>query len=60
MKRQIFDNDRRVYLMVIIRRKDGYFVISEKGKKKLGGPYKKREDAVHRLQQVEYFKRIGR
>jgi hypothetical protein len=45
---------------VIIRRKDGYFVISEKGKKKLGGPYKKREDAERRLQQVEYFKRIGR
>ena len=45
---------------MIIRRKDGYFVISEKGKKKLGGPYKKRKDAELRLQQVEYFKRIGR
>ena len=45
---------------MIIRRKDGYFVISEKGKKKLGGPYKKRKDAELRLRQVEYFKRIGR
>ena len=50
----------RVYLDMIIRRKDGYFVISEKGKKKLGGPYKKRKDAELRLQQVEYFKQIGR
>lgn len=45
---------------MIIKRKDGYFVISEKSKKHLGGPYKKREDAVNRLRQVEYFKRIGR
>ncbi|KKS94981.1 MAG: hypothetical protein UV71_C0015G0011 [Microgenomates group bacterium GW2011_GWC1_43_13] len=45
---------------MIIRRKDGYFVISEKGKKKLGGPYKKRVDAERRLMQVEYFKRIGK
>jgi len=45
---------------MIIRRKDGYFVISEKGKKKMGGPYKKRKDAELRLQQIERLKQIGR
>lgn len=45
---------------MIIKRKEGYYVISKNTKKHLGGPYKKREDAVHRLQQVEYFKRIGK
>lgn len=33
----------------------GYVVVSHKGKK-LGGPYKTREAAKKRLQQVEYFK----
>lgn len=40
---------------MIIKRKDGYHVLSEKGKN-LGGPYKTRDEAVKRLQQVEYFK----
>ncbi len=44
---------------MIIKRKDGYHVISEKTKKNLGGPYKTREEAVKRLQQVEYFKHRG-
>jgi hypothetical protein len=35
--------------------KDGYKVLSEKGKN-LGGPYKTREEAAKRLKQVEYFK----
>jgi hypothetical protein len=51
---------RSILKLMIIRRKDGYFVISEKGKKKLGGPYKKRKDAELRLRQVEYFKHLGK
>lgn len=38
---------------------DGYKVVSEKGNKNLGGPYKTRGEAVKRLQQVEYFKHKG-
>jgi hypothetical protein len=34
----------------------GYKVVSEKSGKNLGGPYKSKEQAVKRLQQVEYFK----
>ena len=50
---------------MIIKKKDGYYVLSEKlhsdvlGKLKhrnLGGPYATREEAVKRLQQVEFFK----
>jgi hypothetical protein len=43
---------------VIQKRKAGYHVLSEKGKN-LGGPYKSREQAAKRLQQVEYFKHKG-
>ena len=43
---------------MIVKRKDGYHVLSEKGKN-LGGPYKARGEAVKRLQQVEYFKHKG-
>ncbi len=45
---------------MIIKRKEGYYVIGKTSRQHLGGPYKKREDAVRRLQQVEYFKRIGK
>jgi hypothetical protein len=41
---------------MIVRRKLGYFVLSEKTRRNLGGPYKTREDAVNRLRQVEFFK----
>jgi hypothetical protein len=41
--------------MTIVKRKDGYHVLSEKGKN-LGGPYKNRTEAEKRLRQVEYFK----
>ena len=34
----------------------GYKVVSEKGNKNLGGPYKTKKEAEKRLQQVEYFK----
>ena len=37
--------------------KDGYKVVSEKSGKNLGGPYKTKEEANKRLQQVEFFKR---
>ena len=36
--------------------KGGYQVLSEKGKKNLGGPYKTKAEAEKRLRQVEYFK----
>lgn len=39
----------------IVKKSDGYYVQSEKGKN-LGGPYKEKEDAERRLGQVEYFK----
>jgi len=49
---------------MIVKKEDGWYVLSEhknkKGERKnLGGPYKTRDQAVNRLQQVEYFKRGG-
>lgn len=46
---------------MIVKRKDGYYVVSEKrdrsGKRKnLGGPYGTSTRAKHRLQEVEMFK----
>ena len=41
---------------MIKKKKDGYYVISEKAGKNLGGPYASREAATKRLRQVEYFK----
>jgi len=41
---------------LIVKREDGYYVLSEKTEKNLGGPYKTREEAEKRLRQVEYFK----
>lgn len=41
---------------MIVKRKLGYFVISEKTRRNLGGPYKTREEAIRRLRQVEFFK----
>ena len=43
---------------MIIKRKDGYYVLSEKTKRNLGGPYKTREEALKRLRQVEFFKHL--
>jgi hypothetical protein len=37
----------------------GYKVLSENGKKNLGGPYKSKAAPEKRLKQVEYFKRKG-
>jgi hypothetical protein len=39
---------------MIVKKKDGYYVISESGKN-LGGPYTQK-GAKDRLRQVEYFK----
>ncbi len=41
---------------MIVKREDGYYVISERTKKNLGGPYKTREEAEKRLREVEFFK----
>jgi phage gp29-like protein len=41
----------------IVKRHDGWHVLSEDGGKHLGGPYKSRAQAVRRLRQIEYFKR---
>jgi hypothetical protein len=43
---------------MIVKKKDGYYVLSEKTKRNLGGPYKTKEEAKKRLQQVEYFKHL--
>ena len=40
---------------MIRKRKDGFHVVSEKGKN-LGGPFKTRDQALKRLRQVEHFK----
>jgi hypothetical protein len=42
-------------LVLIEKVKDGYKVVSSKGKN-LGGPYKTLEEAKKRLRQVEVFK----
>jgi hypothetical protein len=43
---------------MIVKKKDGYYVLSKKTRKNLGGPYKTRAEAVKRLRQVEFFKRV--
>ncbi len=41
---------------MIVKREDGYYVLSEKTQKNLGGPYKTKAEAEKRLRQVEFFK----
>ena len=41
---------------MIVKVKGGYKVVSEKGNKNLGGPYKTKAEAEKRLRQVEFFK----
>jgi len=41
----------------IVKRKKGYYVVSDSTGKNLGGPYKTREEAKKRLRQVEFLKR---
>jgi len=42
---------------MIVKRKDGYYVVSGEGKN-LGGPYNDKEAAQKRLRQVEFFKAV--
>jgi hypothetical protein len=44
---------------MVTKRKDGYYVLSEKTHKNLGGPYKTRAEAIKRLREVEFFKHQG-
>lgn len=44
---------------MIVKRKAGYFVLSKRTRKNLGGPYETKEEAEKRLRQVEYFKHLG-
>jgi hypothetical protein len=44
---------------MITKKKDGYYVLSKKTKRNLGGPYQTREEALKRLRQVEFFKHRG-
>lgn len=41
---------------MIVKKEDGYYVLSEKTKRNLGGPYKTEDEARKRLRQVEFFK----
>ena len=41
---------------MIVKRDDGFYVVSESTEKNLGGQYKTREEAEKRLRQVEFFK----
>lgn len=45
---------------MITKRKNGYYVLSEKTRKNLGGPYSTRTAALKRLRQVEFFKHKGK
>jgi len=42
---------------MIVKRKDGYHLLSKDGKKHLGGPWKKRAQALAREAQIEWFKK---
>ncbi len=44
---------------MIVRREDGFYVVSESGKN-LGGPFTSRDDAVERLKTVEMFKHLAK
>ncbi|MBI2051637.1 hypothetical protein HYT33_02635 [Candidatus Roizmanbacteria bacterium] len=43
---------------MIVKKKDRYYVLSEKTGRNLGGPYQTMDAAKKRLRQVEYFKQI--
>ena len=44
---------------MIVKKVDGYHVVSKTTKRNLGGPYKSEEEAKKRLKQVEFFKHVG-
>ncbi len=41
---------------IITKKKDGWYLLSEKTGKNLGGPYKTRKEALKRLREIEFFK----
>lgn len=41
---------------IVLKVGDGWAVFSEDGKKRLSRIFKRKEDAVKRLKQIEYFK----
>lgn len=43
---------------MIVKKAEGYYVLSEKTHKNLGGPYGTRNEAIKRLRQVEFFKHL--
>ena len=43
---------------MIVKRKDGWLLLTKAGDKVLGGPYPTRQEAVDRERQVEFFKRL--
>ena len=47
-----------ILVIMIVKRKNGYFVLSESTKRNLGGPYVSRAKAIKRLRQVEFFKHL--
>ncbi len=48
-----------LYLIkMIVKRKKGYYVLSESTGRNLGGPYSSRAKALKRLRQVEFFKHL--
>ena len=40
----------------IVKRKDGWHILSKDGKKHLGGPFSDYKSALKRLREIEYFK----
>lgn len=42
---------------MVVSKKSGFYVISEKTGRNLGGPYKSKIEAEQRLKQVEFFKK---
>jgi hypothetical protein len=42
---------------MIVKRKDGYYVVSHKDQRNLGGPYKSKYEANKRLAQIRAFSR---
>lgn len=41
---------------MIVKKKDGWHLLSSDGKKNIGGPYFSRDEAVKRERQVNFFK----
>ncbi len=41
---------------MIVKKHNGYYVLSEKSKRSLGGPYVTKAAALNRLREIEYFR----